>query len=102
MGTDRLARKDIAELQTLLRKLGLLQGAADGNMGPATRSATSKGDGRVRGKGREASVSTSSTRTSTRWSPTTLERASATMRNRGSSGVFAREASMTSTGTTRS
>lgn len=34
-----LARKDIAELQTFLRKLGLLQGAADGNMGPATRSA---------------------------------------------------------------
>lgn len=34
-----LARKDIAELQTLLRKLALLQGAADGNMGPATRSA---------------------------------------------------------------
>jgi len=34
-----LARKDIAELQTLLRKLALLQGAADGNMGPATRTA---------------------------------------------------------------
>lgn len=34
-----LARKDIAELQTLLRKLALLQGAADGNMGPAPRSA---------------------------------------------------------------
>lgn len=34
-----LARKDIAEIQTLLRKLALLQGAADGNLGPATRTA---------------------------------------------------------------
>lgn len=34
-----LTRKDITELQTLLRKLVLLQGAADGNIGPATRTA---------------------------------------------------------------
>jgi TPR repeat protein len=34
-----VARKDITEIQTLLRKLALLQGAADGNLGPVTRAA---------------------------------------------------------------
>jgi localization factor PodJL len=34
-----IARKDIAEIQSLLRKLALMQGAADGTLGPATRTA---------------------------------------------------------------
>jgi TPR repeat protein len=34
-----LARKDVAEIQSLLRKLALMQGAADGTLGPATRTA---------------------------------------------------------------